>query len=182
MRRPLPPPCWAGAGNRSWEESGVPSLGKVINTNDIGITTRSVISPAQVFSVFKIPCASRTRREKTIPNVSLGPPQGAGRKRLRGDTEETDAPAPASSPAREAVATVGTGCASPGLPVCPGPRLYIVKLTGILVGARVSGTRCRRSTPSFLRPIPISGSCHGSRTTIVCEANDAFRRKPLSFR
>lgn len=39
-QRPLPPPCWAGAGNRSWEESGAPSLGKVINTNDIGTTTR----------------------------------------------------------------------------------------------------------------------------------------------
>lgn len=38
---------------------------------------------------------------------------------------------------------VGTGCASPGtLPVFPGPRLYTAKLTGLLVGSRVSGTLC----------------------------------------
>lgn len=88
MRRPLPPPCWAGAGNRSWEESGVPSLGKVINTNDISITTRSVISPAQVFSVFKIPCASRTRREKNNPECVSGTTpggQGAAVRRHGGD-------------------------------------------------------------------------------------------------
>lgn len=63
----------------------------------------------------------------------------------------------------------------------PSAHLCTVKLTGILVGAKVSGARCQRSTPSLLHLIPISGSCHGSQT-IVCEANDAFRKKPLSFR
>lgn len=56
---------------------------------------------------------------------------------------------------------MGTGCASAGtLPMFPRPHLYTTKLTGILVGSRVSRLCAYDSPPPFLHPIPISGSYH----------------------
>lgn len=101
---------WGWRLGQVFGEKRTSSLWKVINTNEAGRLTCSVISPAQASSVFKTPWAQPTRRKRNLCCV-FGTVQGRGRgHRPHRDNRKGRQKAPWAQPARR-----GALCPHPAL-------------------------------------------------------------------